>query len=187
VFRLSPSVRCFVVAAALGPAVAFTARGAQAPPETQAPSGGAASQVIVPFEHNARQNAILIRATINQRAALLLLDTGARNSVISREIAGMANEDLRGGFSGGGPGFKGEALTMRATVKLGGETSRRGHEPRLFSAHVRRTDRWLARGRSPVHVQTGDFRLPEQADRLHPAHADAVSGYGFERISPATA
>jgi hypothetical protein len=121
-FRLSRSVRRFAIAAALAPAIAFTARGAQAPSETQAPAGGAAAQVIVPFEHNARQNAILVRATVNQRPAVLLLDTGARTSVISREIAGMANEDLRGGFSSGGPGFKGEALTMRTTVRLGGET-----------------------------------------------------------------
>jgi hypothetical protein len=121
-FRLSRSVRRFAIAASLAPAIAFTARGAQAPSDTQAPAGGAAAQVIVPFEHNARQNAILVRATVNQRPAVLLLDTGARTSVISREIAGMANEDLRGGFSSGGPGFKGEALTMRATVRLGGET-----------------------------------------------------------------
>jgi hypothetical protein len=119
-FRPSPSFRRFVIGAAFVPAVVFTTRGAQAPMGVPAPAE-APAQVIVPFEHNARQNAILVRATVNQRPALLLLDTGARNSVISREIAGMANEDLRGGFSSGGPGFKGEAVTMRTTVRLGGE------------------------------------------------------------------
>jgi hypothetical protein len=118
---LPPLVRRLAIGAALVPALAFPTRGAQAPVEMPS-SSDAPAQVIVPFEHNARQNAILVRATIDQRPALLLLDTGARNSVISREIAGLANEDLRGGFSSGGPGFKGEAVTMRTTVRLGGET-----------------------------------------------------------------
>jgi hypothetical protein len=118
--RPSPSFRRFAIGVVFIPAIAFTARGAQAPAGMQEP--GAPVQVVVPFEHNMRQNAILVRAMVNQRPALLLVDTGARNSVISREIAGLANEDLRGGFSSGGPGFKGEALTMRTTVRLGGET-----------------------------------------------------------------
>jgi hypothetical protein len=115
------SIRRVVIAATLAPAIAFTARAAQAPVEMQAPAAVPA-QLTIPFEHNMRRNAILVRATVNQRPALLLLDTGASHSVISREIAGLANEDLRGGFAIGGPGFKGEAVTMRTTVRIGGET-----------------------------------------------------------------
>jgi Aspartyl protease len=112
-------VRRAACGAATIPLIAFAAPRAQAPADTQslAPS----NQLVVPFEHNARQNALMIRATINNRPALLLLDTGARNSIISREIAGMTGEDLRGGFSSGGPGFKGEAITMKTTVRIGEE------------------------------------------------------------------
>jgi hypothetical protein len=117
---LAAPVRRVLLGGVIAVAVGFAADGAQAPMETQPPPSSA--QVIVPFEHNMRQNAILVRATINQRPALLLLDTGARTSVVSREVAGLAGEDLRGGFSSGGPGFKGEAISMRTTVRLGGET-----------------------------------------------------------------
>jgi Aspartyl protease len=105
--------------AAIIPMIGLAAPLAQAPADV--PSLAATNQVVVPFEHNARQNALMIRATINNRPALLLLDTGARNSIISREIAGMPSEDLKGGFTSGGPGFKGEAITMRTTVRIGEE------------------------------------------------------------------
>ena len=85
--RPSWSMRRAAFGAAMVPMIAFAAPRAQAPADVQ--SLAATNQVIVPFEHNARQNALMIRATINNRPALLLLDTGARNSIISREIAGM--------------------------------------------------------------------------------------------------
>ncbi len=64
--RPSPSFRRFVIAVVFFPAVAFTARGAQAPVGMQAPD--APVQVVVPFEHNMRQNAILVRTCTRSTA-----------------------------------------------------------------------------------------------------------------------
>ena len=59
--RQSWSMRRAAFGAAIVPMIAFAAPRAQAPGDVQ--SLAATNQVVVPFEHNARQNALMIRAT----------------------------------------------------------------------------------------------------------------------------
>jgi hypothetical protein len=49
-FRRSPWFRRLVIGAAFLPAVALTARGAQAPPDSQMPSGGAGKIFCAPSD-----------------------------------------------------------------------------------------------------------------------------------------
>jgi hypothetical protein len=98
--------------------------GAMAPSGEMARSDPKQGAVELPFEHG-RFHILYVKAQINGREATMLLDTGARFSVVRPEIVGMSPIDLKvARFSKDGPGFGGEAIGFRTTVRLGDKTWR---------------------------------------------------------------
>ncbi len=80
--------------------------------------GSVAAQEIGFREANARR-VMMVEAVVNGRPANLIVDTGAENTVVSPELAGMHETDLaKARFRSGAPGFGGEAMVDEAEVKL---------------------------------------------------------------------
>jgi len=79
-----------------------------------------AAELELRFERDAALDAILIRAEVNGRPALLLLDTGANRTVISPELAGVPAEELRAArFRDSSPGLHAEYTFREASLRLG--------------------------------------------------------------------
>lgn len=77
-----------------------------------------AAQEIGFREANSRR-VMLVEAVVNGRQASLIVDTGAENTVVSPELAGVHETELmKAKFAAGGPGFGGEAIVEEADVKL---------------------------------------------------------------------
>src|SRR5262245_43871797 len=73
-----------------------------------APVPVAAKDVEVPFKLERRSGVIVVDVKVNDRAARLLLDTGAARTVIRPELVGVNPMELRvARFSGQGPGLGG--------------------------------------------------------------------------------
>jgi hypothetical protein len=78
--------------------------------------------VEVAFERHASPSVLLVRARVNEKAVLLILDTGASNTVLSQELLG---EKLgRSRFSTQGAGLHAQGRWTQATLELGGRTWR---------------------------------------------------------------
>ncbi|HWR16462.1 MAG TPA: retropepsin-like aspartic protease [Terriglobales bacterium] len=67
---------------------------------------------------------MIVEAVVNGRTANLIVDTGADQTVVSPELAGLNQVDLvTARFSSNGPGLRAEAIVREADLKL---TSDRG-------------------------------------------------------------
>ena len=85
-------------------------------------SPGAADQVVlkVPFEYASGRNSILVRVKVNDRPAVLILDTGSSHTVLRPELLHIKPSELittQQGSSGGG--FMGDAIGREVTLQVG--------------------------------------------------------------------
>jgi hypothetical protein len=81
----------------------------------------AAEMVELPLETSRSGSAILVRAVINHRPAILVLDTGAALTVIGPELARLETGDLAPTrFSADGPGLEARGRWVEATLEIGG-------------------------------------------------------------------
>lgn len=85
-------------------------------------SSGAADQAAlkVPFEYAISRNSILVHFKVNNRPAVLILDTGSSHTVLRPELLHIKPSELiptRQGSSGGG--FMGDAIGREVTLQVG--------------------------------------------------------------------
>ncbi|HEY7369902.1 MAG TPA: retropepsin-like aspartic protease [Thermoanaerobaculia bacterium] len=78
--------------------------------------------VEVAFERHASPSVLLVRARVNEKAVLLILDTGASNTVLSQELLG--EKLARSRFSTQSAGLHAQGRWTQATLELGGRTWR---------------------------------------------------------------
>lgn len=79
-----------------------------------------AATLELPFELDAGRDAILIRAEVNGKPALLLLDTGANRTVVRPELVGVSASELQAArFRSASPGLQAEFTFREATLRLG--------------------------------------------------------------------
>lgn len=74
----------------------------------------------VPFEYGSGRTAILLHVRINDKPALLILDTGSAHTILQPEFLGINPAELaptRFGSSGGG--FVGDAIGREITLQVG--------------------------------------------------------------------
>ena len=76
----------------------------------------------VPFESVGGEGLILIRGVANRAPALLLLDTGAAQTILRPELVGGGVGALPPSrFSGDGPGLRAHGRWTEATLQIGGK------------------------------------------------------------------
>jgi hypothetical protein len=84
-------------------------------------SPGAADQTVkVPFEYASTRASILVHVKVNDKPAVLVLDTGSSHTVLRPELLNIAPSELsptRQGSSGGG--FVGDAIGAEVTLQVG--------------------------------------------------------------------
>jgi hypothetical protein len=79
-----------------------------------------AADLELPFERDAARDAILVRAEVNGKPALLLLDTGANRTVVSPQLVGISATELKAAsFRAASPGLHAEYTFREATLRLG--------------------------------------------------------------------
>jgi Aspartyl protease len=74
----------------------------------------------VPFEYSSSRNSLLLHASVNGKAALLILDTGSAHTVLRPGLVGMKRPEVslaRKSSSGGG--FAGDAVGKEVTLQVG--------------------------------------------------------------------
>jgi hypothetical protein len=77
--------------------------------------------VQVPFEYAKGVNSILVHARINDKPALLILDTGSAHTLLRPELLGLPREQLQAPRrSSSGAGFAGDAIGKEVKLELGG-------------------------------------------------------------------
>lgn len=77
----------------------------------------------LPFEIDSAHSAILVRASADGKPVLLVLDTGASQTILAREVVRTAPPTLaRSEFSSDGPGLRASGRYTEATLALGGRT-----------------------------------------------------------------
>ena len=80
---------------------------------------GAASAQSLSFRELQPRRVMLVEATVNGRHANLIVDTGADQTVVSPELAGLSQVDLvTAKFASRGPGLSSEAVEQDADLKL---------------------------------------------------------------------
>ena len=78
-------------------------------------------EVEVPFEASRSGSAILVRAVVNRRPAILVLDTGSAQTIVSPELARLEAGDLGPSrFAAEGPGLEARGRWIEATLEIGG-------------------------------------------------------------------
>jgi predicted aspartyl protease len=82
---------------------------------------GAADRTLqTSFEYSTSRNAILLHVRINDKLALLILDTGATHIVLRPEILGLNPKKLaQTKASSGGAGFMGDAVGQEVSLQVG--------------------------------------------------------------------
>src|SRR5579864_324323 len=89
-----------------------------------------ADQILqVPFAYGTGRGAILVHVRVNDKPALLILDTGSAHTIVRPELLGIRPSELeptRLGSSGGG--FLGDAIGREVTLEVG---SRRWKKRRI--------------------------------------------------------
>ena len=77
------------------------------------------------FELHGRMHVILVEASVNGRPVTLILDTGATNTMLTQQAAGMSSLQLQlSRFANREPGIRGEAVWGEVTLRLGKHTWR---------------------------------------------------------------
>lgn len=82
------------------------------------PANGGELQI--PFEMDRDRTVILMRLTVNERPALMILDTGSTRTIVSPELANLGSSELAPSrFSSDGPGLRARGRWVEATLRLG--------------------------------------------------------------------
>ena len=79
----------------------------------------APAPIDIPFEIAASQPVLLVRALVNGKSALLILDTGAAQTVLRQELVRDRMRLEASRFPSGGPGLAARGRWTQATVQLG--------------------------------------------------------------------
>jgi hypothetical protein len=89
-------------------------------------SVAAAQDLEIPFETTGTESVMLLRASVNGKPALLILDTGSSRTILRPELADPVSSALPGsGFSDSGPGLRANGRWTRATIRIGARSWRR--------------------------------------------------------------
>jgi len=73
----------------------------------------------MPFEYAEERGSILVQVRINDKPALLILDTGSSHTIIRPEFLGMKPSELIPTQTATGGGLKGDAVGREATLQIG--------------------------------------------------------------------
>ena len=88
--------------------------------QTKEPLAAADQVLKVPFECASNRNSILLKVRINDKPALLILDTGSAHTVLQPALLGISPSELEPThLSGSGGGFVGDALGQEVSFQLG--------------------------------------------------------------------
>lgn len=82
----------------------------------------AADTLVLPFETDRTNAAILVRGEVRGRPALLVLDTGASSTLVRHELVDLGTEPGSSAFSSEGPGLRVNGRWTTATIRLGERT-----------------------------------------------------------------
>ncbi len=83
------------------------------------PSYNSAHSEIVTVPFRTAESMILVEARVNDNRVMLVLDTGANNTIVSPRAYGSLQFKLRGMHNNEtGPGLRGDAVRLRANVAL---------------------------------------------------------------------
>jgi len=83
----------------------------------QRPGNGNGGQLTVPFDFAANRGSLLIRVRINNRAAILIVDTGSSHTILRPSAAGVNPAELRAPRTGAG--VMGDAVGREVTLEVG--------------------------------------------------------------------
>lgn len=73
----------------------------------------------IPFEKSRRFGLVLVKAEINGKPAVLIVDTGSNQTIISSEMADVPARILQNVATEKGSGFSGAGIFTRATLRVG--------------------------------------------------------------------
>lgn len=74
----------------------------------------------IPFEYSSNRNSLLVRAQINGKPAILILDTGSAHTVLRPEAVGVPRSELVPVHtSQSNAGFIGDAVSKEVTLQVG--------------------------------------------------------------------
>lgn len=88
-----------------------------APSRGQRAGNGNGGQLTVPFDFAADRGSLLVRARINNRAAILIVDTGSSHTILRPSAAGVNPAELRAPRTGAG--VVGDAVGREVTLEVG--------------------------------------------------------------------
>jgi len=80
-------------------------------------------ELTVPFEFAAGRGSILVHARVNNRPALLIVDTGSTHTILRPSVVGVSAEELQSPRIAGG--FTGDAVGREVTLEIGSRAWRR--------------------------------------------------------------
>jgi predicted aspartyl protease len=80
---------------------------------------GASGSITVPFQYAAGRGSLLVRARINGKSAMLILDTGSSHIVVRPTLVGIDPSRLQRAQSRSG--LVGDALGMEVSLEVGGQ------------------------------------------------------------------
>jgi len=80
-------------------------------------------ELTVPFEYAAGRGSMLIRARVDNRPAILIVDTGSTHTILRPSAVGMSAAELQTPQLAGG--FIGDAVGCEITLEIGQRTWRR--------------------------------------------------------------
>ena len=86
----------------------------------QARTGAADRSLEIPFEYASNRGSILLHVNIDDKPALLIVDTGASHIVVRPEILGIKRSELSPSHVGpSGAGFTGDAIGREIRLQVG--------------------------------------------------------------------
>jgi hypothetical protein len=99
------------------------------PAQAQRPGSGERDKSLkIPFEYASNRDSLLVRVRINERPAILILDTGSAHTVLRPEAVGIPRSKLISARSSrSGAGFMGDAVSKEVTLQIGERVSTRHH------------------------------------------------------------
>jgi aspartyl protease len=94
------------------------------PGEARQSSGqGTSQRFSIPFEYAEGLGSLLVRARINQRSALLIVDTGSSHTIVRPTLIGVKPSELASPQTGGG--VIGDAVGREVTLEVGAQVWQR--------------------------------------------------------------
>ena len=87
------------------------------PSLAQRPVNGNSAELTIPFDFAVDRGSLLVRARINSRAAILILDTGSSHTILRPAAAGVNRAELAAPRTGAG--VIGDAVAREVTLEIG--------------------------------------------------------------------